>query len=98
MRPEDCRNIEEVRDQIDLLDTEILELLGKRYGFVKEVVKYKKPVKASIIAQERFDAVIQNRRILAEKNGLNPDVIEDMYKLLINHFIEEEMNLIEKKK
>ena len=95
--PEDCNSIQDVRQQIDRIDGEIIKLIGERFGFVKAVVKYKKPTKDSIIAQERYDYVINKRRELAEQHGINPDVIEQMYRLLMNHFIEEELKLIANK-
>lgn len=96
--PKDCRNIADVRQSIDELDNQIITLLGKRYQYVKEIVKFKEKNEESIIAKERREAVIQSRRKLAMKNGLNPDVIEDLYRNLINHFIEEELKLIGRNK
>ncbi|MFW6222828.1 MAG: chorismate mutase, partial [Bacteroidota bacterium] len=95
--PSDCRSIEEIREHIDQLDHEIIELLGKRFGFVKEVVKFKKPDKDSIIAEERKNKVLQERRNLAMKNGLNPDIIENIYRELIEYFISEELKIINRK-
>jgi hypothetical protein len=37
---------------------------------------------------------MRRRRELAEANGLNPDVIEGMYKLLVEYFIQEEMEIV----
>ena len=50
-----------------------------------------KLVKASVRASKRFQAMLQQRRVWAEAEGLNPDVIEKLYRDLVNHFIEEEM-------
>ncbi len=95
--PSDCKSIEEIREHIDQIDQEIMELLGKRFGFVKEVVKYKNPDKDSIIAEERKNKVLQERRKLATENGLNPDIIEKIYKELIEYFISEELKIINRK-
>jgi isochorismate pyruvate lyase len=37
---------------------------------------------------------MRQRRLWAEAAGLNPDVIESMYRLLVDNFIEEELELI----
>ncbi len=95
--PSDCKSIEEIREHIDQIDHEIIELLGKRFGFVKEVVKYKKPDKDSIIAEKRKNKVLQERRNLAMKNGLDPDIIENIYRELIEYFISEELKIINRK-
>lgn len=93
----DCNSIEEIRQCIDNLDQEILRLLGKRFTFVKEIVKYKNKDQDSIIAQKRYDEVIAKRREWARENDLDPGVIAEMYKNLLNHFITEEIKIIENK-
>lgn len=98
MKPSDCNNIDEIRNEIDRIDTEIIRLLGERFEFVKEVVKYKSKDKDSIVAKQRYDSVIETRRRLAEENGLNPELIESIYIQLLNHFIGEELKIIDKEK
>ncbi len=96
MKPaKDCKNIEDIRRAIDKLDEEIIALLGIRFQYVKEIVKFKEKDEESIIANERREAVIRSRRELAVENGLDPDVIEELYRNLINHFITEELKLIQ---
>jgi len=92
--PGDCKNKDEIRNEIDRIDHEIIKLLGIRFQFVKEIVKYKLPDKDSIVAKNRYNQVIAERRRLAEKNGLSPDTIEEMYKILIEYFINEEIKII----
>jgi len=95
MKPvKDCKNIEDIRRAIDELDEGIITLLGKRYEYVKEIVKFKEKNEESIVAKARREAVIRSRRKLAVENGLDPDVIEELYRKLINHFIAEELKLI----
>jgi isochorismate pyruvate lyase len=94
--PRDCKSIQEVRQAIDKLDHQIINLIGKRFKYVKEIVKYKEKDKDSIVAKERREAVIQSRRKIAEENGLNPDIIENIYRTLIGYFIQEELNLTKK--
>jgi hypothetical protein len=38
---------------------------------------------------------MRHRREMAEATGLNPDVIEGMYKLLVDNFIKEEMEMLQ---
>lgn len=92
-KPEECTNIMEVRNEIDNIDKAIIELLGQRFEYVKEVVKYKDKSPESIIASDRRNAVIEGRRQLAVENGLDPDVIGDMYDRLIKYFISEELKI-----
>jgi isochorismate pyruvate lyase len=91
--PEECENIQEIREAIDDIDREIIKLIGKRFVYVKEVVKFKKKDRDSIVAKDRYNEVIENIRKLAVENGLNPDLIENVYKNLIHHFIDKEIEI-----
>lgn len=91
--PEACTTIEEVRGGIDELDRTIITALGQRFHYVKAVTRFKKTAE-EVRADERYQAVLRSRRAWAEEAGLNPDVIEAMYRLLIAHFIDEEMKLV----
>ncbi|MBX3014522.1 MAG: chorismate mutase [Caldilineaceae bacterium] len=91
--PEACTTIEEVRSSIDELDRVIITALGQRFHYVKAVTRFKKNAD-DVRAPARYLAVLQSRRAWAEEVGLNPDVIEAMYRHLIEHFIDEEMKLV----
>jgi isochorismate pyruvate lyase len=96
--PQECQSIQEVRECIDTIDNQIIELIAQRFEYVKAVVPFKEKTVDAIIAKERKDQVLRERRELAQKHGLNPDAIEEMYKLLIQYFIEEEMQLLDNHK
>ena len=86
-------SLDEARDMIDMIDAEIIRLFGNRAGFVKQVVRFKHRPE-DVPAPERYAAVMQTRRQMAEAAGLNPDIIEGMYKLLVDNFIKEEIEII----
>ena len=93
----EVHTIEETRAAIDLIDTEVIRLLGNRANFVHQIMKFKKNAD-EVRAPNRYAEVMQHRRDLAEGAGLNPDVIEGMYKLLVDHFIKEEMEILQNRK
>ena len=94
--PGECTNINEVRNEIDNIDLDLIKLLSNRFGYVREVVKYKENTNDGIEASDRRAAVIASRRKWAEEAGINPDVIENIYNTLIDYFITEEKKLIQK--
>jgi isochorismate pyruvate lyase len=94
-KPEECKNIDEIRNEIDVIDKQIIDLIGTRYSYVKEIVKYKSNSE-DVKAQKRYDEVFVNRRKWAEQNGVSPDVVEQIYKVLLHYFIDEQMKLINK--
>ena len=88
--PDECSNIEEIRDAIDAIDREVIKSLSERFAYVKAAAKFKANA-AGVKAPERFNAMLQQRRIWAEETGLNPDIIEKLYRDLVSHFIDEEL-------
>lgn len=91
--PEDCTTIEEVRQAIDTLDREIITALGKRFGYVKAVTRFKKNAE-DVAAPVRYQQVLASRREWAAAAGLSPDVVEQMYRNLIAYFIDEELKIV----
>jgi isochorismate pyruvate lyase len=88
--PEDCTNLEEVRIEIDELDYQIIVALGERYKYVRVASKFKNR-EADVPAPERLSEMLGQRRQWAESAGLNPDVIEKIYRDLVDYFIDEEL-------
>ena len=94
--PEECLDIQDIRKEIDAIDREVIKLLGKRFAYVKAAAKFKRNAD-SVKAMNRFNVMLQQRRIWAEEVGLNPDAIEKLYRDLVGYFIEEELKHWESK-
>ena len=92
--PETCTSIEEVRQAIDSLDRTIIAALGERLGYVKAITRFKTTV-ADVQAPARYQHVLATRRAWGEEAGLNPNVVERLYRELIAYFIEEEMKIVQ---
>ena len=88
--PDDCSSLQEIRAEIDRIDREIISAFGQRFAYVKAAAKFKTS-EATVKASDRFAAMLQQRREWAAEEGLNPDVIERLYRDLVTHFIEEEL-------
>ena len=93
--PGDCTSIVEIREGIDLIDKQLIELIGKRFQYVKEIVKFKSN-KEDVEAKPRYEEVLRIRKQWAKEQNLNPDVIETIYKTMIQYFIEEQLNILKK--
>ncbi len=95
--PKDCQSLEEVRNEIDKIDEHIISLFSERHKYVEEIVRFKHD-KDAIIAQERKDQVILQRKNWAAKSGLNADTFEKIYTLLVESNIQHELELLKSKK
>jgi isochorismate pyruvate lyase len=90
--PKQCSNIEEIREFIDEIDFQIIKLLGKRLCFVEEIVKFKNDEEA-IVAKSRQKEVFEQRRKWAENYNLDQDMIENIYKILLQFNIQKELKI-----
>lgn len=86
-----CKSLEEVRNNIDRIDKEIIMLIAERGNFVKQASKFKKDSQ-DVTAPQRVEAVIQKVRHLSEEYGANPDMVEKLYRDMIENFVHIEMN------
>jgi isochorismate pyruvate lyase len=94
--PHECKSIEDVRQEIDEIDNAIIGLIGKRFSYIQEIVKYKSNID-DVYAKNRFNTVISKRRKIAAVNNLDPDVIENIYRIMMEYFIKEQLELLKKK-
>ena len=83
--PDQCENMVDIRAEIDRLDRQVVALLGQRFAYVKAASKFKTS-ETTIRAPERLQAMLQQRRVWAEEEGLDADAIEKMYQDLVNHW------------
>jgi isochorismate pyruvate lyase len=93
----ESNSIEEVRINIDSIDEQIVKLIAQRGEFVKQAAKFKKD-NDDVKAPKRVEEVINKVKNIAKLNGANEDVIENVYKAMIDSFIKAEMKEFEKLK
>ncbi|MGF1727748.1 bifunctional chorismate mutase/prephenate dehydrogenase [Photobacterium nomapromontoriensis] len=70
--------LSKLRDQIDDVDKQMVELLARRLALVEEVGHVKSQHGLPIYAPERESAMLASRRQEAESKGVPPDLIEDI--------------------
>lgn len=85
-----CHSLKEVREEIDKLDDQIVELIAKRNNYIKQAAHFKESV-AEVKAPERIDAVIQRLRRKALELDLSPNLVADLYTMMINEMVETEI-------
>ncbi|KMJ52521.1 isochorismate-pyruvate lyase [Vogesella sp. EB] len=88
--PAQCRDMAEIRGEIDRIDQQVIALLGERFRYVKAATAFKHSAD-TVRAKARFDSMLAQRRVWAEQQQLSADVIERLYRELVNYFIAEEL-------
>ncbi len=86
----ECHSLQEVRDEIDKLDEQIVELIARRNDYIKQAAKFKDTVD-EVKAPERIDDVIQRMRRKALELDLSPNLIEELYRKMIDEMVETEI-------
>lgn len=86
---EHCRTMADVRHHIDRIDRHIVALLAERAGYVREAARIK-PGREDIVDPPRIEDVLGKVRRCAEEHGLEPDLVDAVYRLMIDRFIAHE--------
>lgn len=85
-----CNTLEEARNQIDTVDTKIVELVALRNNYIKQIAQFKTTVE-EVKSEERISDVISRVRAKAIDLDLSPNLINDMFLRMINEMVETEI-------
>ncbi|MBL6935294.1 MAG: chorismate mutase [Alphaproteobacteria bacterium] len=89
--PVPCRDLDEVRANIDRLDGDILRLMAERSFYVGEAARFKSS-REGVVDRARIEDIITRMRAKAEQAGLAPGIAEAVFRRMIDSFIEFEKN------
>lgn len=67
------------RDEIDLIDLEILDTIARRAKVVEKIAKFKKDHKMTILQVSRWDELLKDRLAVAKKLGLDDKFSKELY-------------------
>ena len=90
-------NMEELREEIDLLDNELIGLFAKRFKFIEDAALIKNDIN-EIRDNARIEKIVSRVRDLAKKNNLSEDIIEKLWRFIIELSIEQEREIFKNKK
>jgi len=78
------------RARIDALDAQIVALLGQRFGIIGEVAKLKAERGIAPILPARVEEVVAHARARAEQAGVDPNLVEKIYRIIIDTACQQE--------
>ena len=84
--------LKDFRQEIDVIDDEIVDLLARRFAIIKRVAEVKKKHDIPAVLPDRVEQVKRRNALRGSKQGLSADFMTDLYGLIIDHacFIEHE--------
>jgi len=82
--------MQELRDQIDALDKDLVALLAHRAGYIDRAIELKEINGWPARIPDRVEDVVSKVRQEAEAKGLEPDLVEKLWRQLIDWSIARE--------
>ena len=79
---QNCNELQMLRNQIDAIDDELIQLLAKRMGFSKKIGKYKHDNNVTILQIRRWKKTLKNHIKNGAALGLNERFIKSVYQIL----------------
>jgi len=87
--PEDCRTMTDVREGVDTLDRELVQLLVRRQGYMDAAARIK-PNRDAVYDADRIEDVVTKVLTEARAQGLSADIAEPVWRKLIERCIAHE--------
>ena len=85
-----CNTLEEVRNEIDELDTRLVDLISERSHLIRQAAGFKQSVE-EVKAQDRIDFILQRVRHHAIEKGVSPNMISELFEIMIDEMVETEI-------
>jgi len=85
-----CNSLKEVRDQIDALDGQLVELIAARNAYIHQAAKFKHSID-EVKAPDRIDDVINRARSKAIALNLSPNLVTKLFEIMIDEMVESEI-------
>ncbi|MBV1687400.1 chorismate mutase [Novosphingobium sp. G106] len=90
LAPEDCQTMLDVRAGVDALDAELINLLARRFGYMRAAARIK-PNRDAVRDEPRKAEVIGNAVALAQAEGLPTELIGRLWEQLVEGCIAYEL-------
>lgn len=84
-----CQSMQEVRAGVNALDDILVPLLVERSGYMTQAARVKND-EHLVRDEARIQAIIDRVRPMAEAQGGNPDLIERLYRAMMECYIDYE--------
>lgn len=92
--PELENELELLRDRIDNLDTEIVEILSSRADLVKKIGEYKKASDVTALQIDRWTQMMDDRDALAEKLQVNRELVKSIFQIIHEESVRQQTDII----
>jgi isochorismate pyruvate lyase len=88
--PQDCSDMADIRAEIDRIDAGLVRLLAERAAYIDRAAVIKATAGLPARITPRVEQVVANVRDHAQAHGLSPDLVEMLWRRLIDWSIARE--------
>ena len=74
--------LDECRQQIDLIDTELIKIIAQIMEIVKKIGEHKRKNKIQTLQPNRWQAILDSRQKIAEELDLPSDLVLDIFEVI----------------
>lgn len=89
-RPAECKTMADIRAEIDRVDVELVRLFAERAGYIDRASEIKAEINWPARINGRVEEVVANVRRHSVTYGLPPDLVEKLWRRLIDWSIARE--------
>lgn len=83
-----------LRQQIDQIDNELIELLAKRMRISREIGQYKKEHRMQIVHTNRYDDILKSRCKLAEDLGMSGNFMQNVIEAIHEESVRQQIEVL----
>lgn len=87
-------NLQDLRQKIDEVDTQIIELLAKRMGISREIAAYKKERNMTVVQSARYTELVDKRGAQGVLSGMSGDFVRTVYEAIHEESVRQQLELI----
>lgn len=93
--PNNFKELDDLRSELDGLDEQIIDLLGRRFRIVEKVAEIKMEFNIDVVQKNRMKEVLESRSAHANNSGVCPRLVKRLYNLIIAEACRLENDLID---
>lgn len=87
-------SLTELRNQIDEIDNQLLELLAKRMRVSREIGQYKKEHNMTVLQATRYDEILKDRITQAEQMEMSGDFMKTVLEAIHEESVRQQINIV----
>ena len=81
------KDLVSLREEIDQLDEQLWEIIGKRADVVRQIGEWKRLHGEQIVQPERWQEVLQHCQSVAGKYGLSETIVQEVMEAIHNESV-----------